>query len=61
MAIKSNHRLNMHVQGWLMVLPAVVLLAAFTHVPAVATFIDSFYSTPRPNRPSRLVKTTTAS
>ncbi|TAN12519.1 MAG: sugar ABC transporter permease [Rhizobiaceae bacterium] len=45
----------MHVQGWLMVLPAVVLLAAFTHVPAVATFIDSFYSTPHGAKPSHYV------
>jgi sn-glycerol 3-phosphate transport system permease protein len=40
-------RLNIHVQGWLLALPAVVLLATFTHVPAVSTLIDSFYATPR--------------
>jgi sn-glycerol 3-phosphate transport system permease protein len=39
--------LNIHVQGWLLALPAVVLLAGFTHIPAIATIIDSFYSTPR--------------
>ncbi len=33
-----------------MLLPAAVLLVAFTHYPAVATFIDSFYSTPRGRR-----------
>ena len=43
------------VQGWLLLLPAMVLLVAFTHWPAVATFIDSFYSTPRPRRPERFV------
>ncbi len=36
-----------HVYGWLLVLPAVVMLAAFTHYPAVRTFLDSFFSTPR--------------
>jgi sn-glycerol 3-phosphate transport system permease protein len=35
------------VQGWLLALPAVVLLATFTHVPAVSTLIDSFYATSR--------------
>ena len=43
------------VQGWLLLLPAMALLVAFTHWPAVATFIDSFYSTPRPRRPERFV------
>ncbi len=38
--------LNIHAQGWLLALPAVVLLATFTHVPMVATIIDSFFSTP---------------
>lgn len=55
MAIGSRYRWNMHVQGWLMVLPAVVLLAAFTHVPAVKTFIDSFYSTPHGSKPAHYV------
>ena len=40
------------VQGWLLLLPAFVLLVAFTHYPAVATLIDSFYSTPKGARPS---------
>jgi len=38
--------------AWLMLLPALVFLLAFTHLPAVATFIDSFYSTPRGSRPA---------
>ncbi|MEX6507116.1 carbohydrate ABC transporter permease [Jiella sp. M17.18] len=46
---------NIHLQGWLLALPAIVLLAGFTHVPAVATFVDSFYSTPRGRRPSHFV------
>ncbi len=39
-----------HVYGWLLLLPAAVLLVAFTHYPAVSTMIDSSYSTPRGNR-----------
>jgi sn-glycerol 3-phosphate transport system permease protein len=38
-----------------MLLPALALLIAFTHYPAVATFIDSFMSTPKGNRPSTFV------
>ena len=37
--------------GWLLVLPAVMLLVAFTHWPAVATLLDSLYTTPRGSRP----------
>lgn len=40
-------RLNVHIHGWLLLLPAAVLLATFTHYPAVATIVDSFFSTPR--------------
>ena len=38
--------------AYLLLLPALALLAAFTHWPALATVIDSFMSTPKPNRPS---------
>jgi sn-glycerol 3-phosphate transport system permease protein len=41
--------------GWLLILPAMALLALFTHWPAVATLLDSLFSTPRPRRPSRFV------
>ena len=43
------------VTGWLLVLPACVLLGTFTHLPIVRTLIDSFYSTPRGARPQRFV------
>jgi sn-glycerol 3-phosphate transport system permease protein len=43
-------RLAAHIYGWLLLLPAAVLLAAFTHYPAVVTLIDSFYSTPKGRR-----------
>jgi sn-glycerol 3-phosphate transport system permease protein len=43
---------NRSVIAYLLLLPALALLAAFTHFPAVATIIDSFFSTPKPNRAS---------
>jgi sn-glycerol 3-phosphate transport system permease protein len=44
-----------HANGWLLLLPAAVLLVTFTHYPAVATFIDSFFSTPKGARPAVFV------
>ena len=52
---KPKRPLNIHVQGWLLALPAVVLLASFTHIPAVATIIDSFFSTPHGRQPSHFI------
>ena len=43
------------VYAWLMVLPALLVLLAFTHWPAVATLLDSFFSTPRGGRPAQWV------
>ena len=40
------------IHAYLMLLPALILLIAFTHYPAVATLIDSFHSTPKGSRPS---------
>ena len=48
-------RLNAHIVGWLLLLPAVAFLALFTHWPAVATLLDSFHSTPRGRRPAAFV------
>jgi sn-glycerol 3-phosphate transport system permease protein len=45
-------RFSVHIHGWLLLLPAAVLLAAFTHYPAIATLWRSFYSTPRAGRAS---------
>ena len=42
---------------WLLLLPATVLLAVFTHIPAVMTFVNSFYQTPRGKRPPQFVGT----
>ena len=46
----SERRFAIH--AWLLLLPAMVLLVAFTHYPAVQTLIDSFYSTPKGARAS---------
>lgn len=39
------------VQAWLLLLPAVALLAVFTHWPTLATFASSLHSTPKGARP----------
>jgi sn-glycerol 3-phosphate transport system permease protein len=48
-------RFSTAIHGWLLLLPALALLALFTHFPAVATLVDSLYSTPRAGRGSVLV------
>jgi sn-glycerol 3-phosphate transport system permease protein len=47
-----RHRLSEQVIGWLLVLPAAVLLAAFTHYPALSTLWSSLFSTARAGRPA---------
>ena len=44
-----------NVYGWLLLTPAAILLIGFTHYPAVATLIDSLFSTGTVVRPSRFV------
>ncbi|MGE4278477.1 MAG: carbohydrate ABC transporter permease [Magnetospirillum sp.] len=41
--------------GWLLVLPAVTVLAAFTHFPIVRTMVESLYSKGNPVRPSHFI------
>ncbi len=41
--------------AWLLLLPALALLALFTHWPALETFIDSLHSTPRGRRAEAFV------
>ncbi|MEO1161598.1 MAG: sugar ABC transporter permease [Pseudomonadota bacterium] len=43
------------IHGWLLLLPALVFLFAFTHIPAVATLLNSFFSTPRGRRPAEFI------
>jgi sn-glycerol 3-phosphate transport system permease protein len=47
--------LKNHAYGWLLLTPAAILLIGFTHYPAAATLIDSFFSTGTGLRPSRFV------
>ena len=48
-------RTTQWVYGWLLLLPALFLLALFTHYPAVANLWHSFFSTPRAARPAVFV------
>ena len=50
-----NTRATATVHGWLLLLPAMACLAFFTHWPAVASLIESFYSTPKARRPARFI------
>ena len=43
-ACRAMKRETLH--AWLLVLPALVLLVAFTHWPALTTLLDSLYTTP---------------
>ena len=43
------------VHGWLLLLPAAVLLIAFTHYPTVATLSQSFFSSATASRPAEYV------
>ena len=45
------------IHAYLLLLPAVVLLIAFTHWPAITTLIDSLYATPHGSRPPPFVGT----
>lgn len=44
-----------HVHGWLLMMPAAILLIAFTYYPTFTTFINSFYSKGSAIRPSRFI------
>ncbi len=48
-------RFEPQIHGWLLLLPAAVLLVAFTHYPAVATVWHSFFSTARGGRAAQFI------
>ena len=50
-----TNRATATIHGWLLLLPAMACLALFTHWPAVASFIESFHSTPKARRPARFI------
>jgi sn-glycerol 3-phosphate transport system permease protein len=43
------------IHAYLLVLPAVILLVAFTHWPAIETLMDSLFATPRGGHPAPFV------
>ena len=49
---KSN---QVHIYGWLLLMPAAIFLIAFTHYPTVATLAHSFFSEGSAIRPSVFV------
>ncbi len=49
--VVMTHAWRVHVIGWLLLLPAAVLLVAFTHYPVAATIYTSLFSTPKAGRP----------
>ncbi|MFH6787009.1 MULTISPECIES: carbohydrate ABC transporter permease [Methylobacterium] len=50
-----TRRVSAALQGWLLLMPAMLLLVAFTHWPALASLFESVTSTARPRRPSHFV------
>ena len=50
--VAPPRNLQAQIIAWLLLLPAMVLLVAFTHWPAVATAWHSLFSTPKGARPS---------
>lgn len=46
-------RTRQWIHAWLLLLPAFVFLLAFTHLPAITTLWNSFWTTARGRRPSR--------
>ena len=52
-------KLKRHIAGqvyaWLLLLPAAILMIAFTHFPIVGGFISSFFSTAREGRPAKFI------
>ena len=47
-----NTKISHHIYGWLLVMPAVILMGTFTHLPSVNTLISSFFSNETKKRPS---------
>jgi len=53
--MRLNRKTATSVYAWLLLLPASVLMIAFTHFPIVGGFFSSFFSTARQGRPSKFV------
>ena len=46
-----SQNVRVHVYGWLLLMPAAILLIAFTHFPTVATLVQSLFTTGTATRP----------
>ncbi len=53
--MKLKRPISVQVYAWLLLLPALVLMVAFTHYPIVGGFIASFFSTGREGRASKFI------
>jgi len=53
--MRQSSNIMRHVYGWLLLMPAAILLIGFTHYPTVATVFSSFFSKGTVIRPSRFV------
>lgn len=53
--VKMGRLNHQWINAWLLLLPALIILLGFTHLPAIETFIDSFFSTAKGRRPSVFV------
>ena len=53
--MKLQRQIAGQVYAWLLLLPAAVLMVAFTHFPIVGGFISSFFSTAREGRASKFI------
>jgi sn-glycerol 3-phosphate transport system permease protein len=53
--MRHSSNIMQHVYGWLLLMPAAILLIGFTHYPTVATVFSSFFSKGTVIRPSRFV------
>ena len=53
--MKLQRQIAGQVYAWLLLLPAAVLMVAFTHYPIVGGFISSFFSTAREGRSSKFI------
>jgi len=51
----DRHARTETLQAWMLLLPALVLLVAFTHWPTLLTILDSFFTTPQGSRPAHFV------
>jgi len=50
-----RHHYWNHINGWLLVLPAVFMISMFTHYPIIATLYHSFFSTGTATHPAKFI------